>query len=60
MITRVLRHDGSVEHDCIEQGCDVSWDGCDIATGKRVEGHTGIARPFERVDETTVKLPREG
>lgn len=27
MITKVLDETGNVIHDCVDQGCDVSWDG---------------------------------
>lgn len=39
-IILVLDAEGNVLHDCRAAGCEVSWDGYDLATGERVEGAT--------------------
>lgn len=36
MITRVLNAKGEVVHDCLDAGCDVSWDGYAIRDGVTV------------------------
>lgn len=57
MITRVLDQGGNVLHDCEREGCEVSWDGIKLGTGKRVEGHAGIPDGYERVADDTVRAP---
>jgi len=57
MVTKVLNHDGTVNHDCREIGCETSWDGVTIATGEPVEGRGEIPPDVEQIDEHTVRLP---
>lgn len=51
-ITKVLDADGNVLHDCRATGCEVSWDGYNLATGERVKG---ASDPGEQWD-----APRDG
>ena len=56
-ITRVLGADNRMLHDCAEAGCEVSWDGIELATGEKVEGALEqLPAHFEPVDASTVRL----
>lgn len=56
MILRVVDENGSVLHDCALAGCEVSWDGVEIATGVPVQGGSAGALPLTALGSDLVQL----
>jgi hypothetical protein len=56
IITRVLNNDATVAHDCVQSGCAVSWNGCDLMTGERVAGAGPLPAEVIQVDDHTVRF----
>lgn len=55
-ITRVLDERGDLAHDCLQLGCEVSWDGYSLTDGTPAEGRSDPGPEWVRVDERTVRL----
>ena len=51
-VTKVYDSAGRLVHDCAELGCEASWDGVDLATGKPVDGQQPL--------DDSVKVNRAG